>query len=54
MAQRIVQLLVTCAVDTDTAREEVRDEVQEALHSAIIAPQHDVTVELIESRRPTP
>ena len=47
MAQRIVQLLVTMAVETDRTRAEVRDEVATAL--TIVA--DEVLVELVGSGR---
>lgn len=45
MAKRIVQLLVTMAVDADCTRDAVRDEVAEAL--VIVA--DEVLVELVGS-----
>jgi hypothetical protein len=48
MAKRIVQMLVTLAVDNQWTREEIRQEAEETLTSALIA--HDVIVELVESR----
>ena len=49
MAQRIVQLLVTMAVDTDRTRAEVRDEAAGAL--AVVA--DEVLVELVGSGQRT-
>jgi hypothetical protein len=46
MAKRIVQLLVTVAVDTNETRAHTRDEVEQALAAELMK----ATVEIVESR----
>lgn len=45
MARRIVQMLVTCAVDTNTTRAEIRDGVAGVLVTIL----DEALVELVES-----